>query len=147
MIMDEYVKSGKIKLEFKHFPILGAESVYAAAGAACAAKQETFWEYKKLLFLVQAEAGQLTAEKVNVGRFSQQELTKYAKETGMDEAAFSTCFLDPATVELLTADVVAGQAAGIRGTPGFILDGVAQAGQPNSLDGWRKLLDDAIARK
>lgn len=144
-LMDEYVKTGKVKIEFRHFPILGAESVYAAAAGVCAAKENKFWEYKKLLFLTQAEAGQLTSEKVNVGRFSQDNLTKYATAVGLDATAFTTCFLDSTTVDALTADVIAGQAAGIRGTPGFILNGVAQAGQPADLAGWRKLLDDAVA--
>lgn len=147
VLMEEYVKTGKLKIEFKHFPILGAESVYAAAAGVCAAKDDQFWQLKKILFLAQAEAGQLTGEKLNVGRFSQQELTKYAVEAGMNETEFTTCFLDPATVDTLASHVTEAQTAGIRGTPGFILDGVAQAGQPTTLDGWRKLLDDAIAKK
>lgn len=144
-LMDEYVKTGKVKIEFRNFPILGSESVYAAAAGVCAAKENKFWEFKKLLFLAQAEAGQLTNEKVNIGRFNQDNLTKYATAVGLDATAFTTCFLDSTTVDALTADVVAAQAAGIRGTPGFILNGVAQAGQPADLAGWRKLLDDAVS--
>ena len=39
-IVKEYVKTGKVQIEFKHLPLLGAESVRAAKASECASQQE-----------------------------------------------------------------------------------------------------------
>lgn len=144
-LIDEYVKTGKVRLEFQNLPILGQESVLAAIGGHCAAEQNLFWQYHRKLFLVQAEAGQLTDEKVNAGRFSGENIVKYATEVGADSEAFSTCVVADTTVAELTQQLAAAQALGFRGTPSFAINGVAQAGQPATLAAWRTLLDKEIA--
>lgn len=144
MILEEYVKTGKVKLEFKNFPILGQESVQAAVAAQCAADQGRFWEFHRKLFLVQAEAGQLSSEKLNVGRFSNENLRAYAVEAGADGATFDTCYTSQDAVDRVTADYRQGKTAGIAGTPGFLINGKAQPGTPATLDAWRKLLNDAL---
>jgi protein-disulfide isomerase len=146
MIVDEYVKTGKVKLEFRNLPILGQESVLAAIAGYCAAEQNKFWQLHKSLFMVQAEANQLTAEKTNVGRFSAENLLKYATEAGVDPTAFTTCSLAQTTIDALTQQLKDASTLGFRGTPSFALNGVAQSGQPASLDAWRKFLDDAVAK-
>jgi protein-disulfide isomerase len=144
LIFQEYVIPGKIKVTFRQFPILGAESGNAALGAACAAAENKFWPYQKALFLVQADAGQLTKEQVDVGRFSEQSLTDLATKLGMDGQAFDACLNAPATSDAVTADVRRGQTAGVPGTPGFVLNGKLVATPPDAA-GWRKLLDGAVA--
>lgn len=144
LIIEEYVKPGKLRLEFRNFPILGEESARAAIAAQCAAAQNRFWPYHKQLFLVQAEAGQATAEKLNVGRFADAKLREYAAAAGLDVAAFETCYAGDAAVDGVANHIREAQGAGIRGTPGFILNGQPLAGgSPATADAWRKLLDDA----
>jgi protein-disulfide isomerase len=77
-LLMEYVEAGNLRLLFRNFPILGEESVYAAAAAVCAGEQDAFWEYHRTLFLVQAEAGQHEEERINVGRFNPNALADYA---------------------------------------------------------------------
>ncbi len=144
-IINEYVKSGKIRLQFQNLPILGNESVLAAFAAYCAAEQNLFWKLHTKLFLLQAEANQLTDEKVNAGRFAGEKLVSYADEIGVDGTAFSACLEAQTTVDALTQQVKDAQTLGFRGTPSFAINGVAQAGQPASLAAWRKLLDDSVA--
>ena len=146
MIVDEYVKTGKLKLEFRNLPILGQESVLAAIAGYCAAEENKFWQLHKALFIVQAEANQLTAEKTNVGRFSAENLVKYATAAGADPTAFTTCMGAQTTIDALTKQLQDASTLGLRGTPSFVLDGVAQSGQPATLDAWRKFLDDAVAK-
>ncbi len=57
MIVEEYVLPGKVRLEFRNWPILGPTSVSAAAAAECAAGQDQFWEYQRQLFLAHPQAG------------------------------------------------------------------------------------------
>ena len=121
-------------------------SVLAAIAGYCAADQGKFWEMHKQLFLVQAEAGQLTDEKTNVGRFSIDNLVKYAKDLGLDTDAFSTCASADTTVAALTQQLQDAQDLGFRGTPSFAVNGVAQSGQPATLDAWTKFLDEQLKK-
>lgn len=141
-LLIEYVKNGKLRLEFRHLPILGEESVFAAVAAVCAAQQEGFWEYHSKLFLVQAEAGQLTREQLNVGRFDPAALVRYAGEVGLDESAFGACLQEPATLAIVQADYTAARDLGLRATPTLVLNG-QQVQTPTTEQAWRQLLDAA----
>lgn len=146
VIVDEYVKTGKVRLEFHNLPILGQESVQAAVAGWCAGAQNKFWAYHEKLFMVQAEAGQATSEKLEVGRFSQQSLQGYAGEVGLDRAAFDACYTSEVAVEQVRADVRQAQSLGLRGTPSFVLNGQPLAASPATVAAWRKVLDEALAR-
>jgi protein-disulfide isomerase len=144
-LIEEYVKTGKVKLEFKNFPILGQESVQAAVAAQCAANQGRFWEMHRKLFLVEAEAGQLANEKVDAGRFSHENLKAYAIEVGLDGATFDSCYRSSEAAEAVAADARQGRSLGIRGTPSFLINGTPQAsGAPATVDLWRKVLDASL---
>jgi protein-disulfide isomerase len=142
-LLIEYVEAEDLRLVFRNLPILGEESVYAAAAAVCAAEQDGFWEYHRQLFLVQAEANQHENEQLNVGRFTLDELVQYAEESGLDRQGFGACLEDPATLAAVQADYDAARDAGLRSTPSLILNG-----QPVQVPGneatWRQLLDEAI---
>ncbi len=146
IIIDEYVKTGKLLLQFKHLPILGAESAAAALAAQCAADKNLFWPYHNRLFLEQAKAGQLTKEQLNVGRFSIDPLAKYATELGLDGKEFAACIAAPETTAKVTEDLRAAQELGLRSTPSLVLNG-KPVGIPQSAADLRKLLDDAVAGK
>src|SRR5688572_29240872 len=141
-LMMEYVGEGNLRVVFRNFPILGDESVFAAAAAVCAAEQDKFWEYHNKLFLVQAEAGQLTNEQLNVGRFDPDALVEYAGEVGLDEAAFATCLEDDATIAVIQEEFNVGRNAGINSTPTLVLNG-ERVQTPQDEQGWRQLLDEA----
>jgi predicted DsbA family dithiol-disulfide isomerase len=94
---------------------------------------------------VEAEANQLQQEKLNVGRFSVDALVAAAKHIGLDQGAFATCLESPATLQTVEDDFNAARAAGLRGTPGFVLNGTAVA-YPNSVVAFRQLLDAAIKK-
>ncbi|OAI40438.1 hypothetical protein AYO38_01065 [bacterium SCGC AG-212-C10] len=146
-IIAEYVKAGKIRYEVKHLPILGAESAKAAAAAYCTSLQGRFWEMHKSLYLAQAKEGQLTSEKTNVGRFADDKLRQFAIAAGAEGTAYDSCYAASTTIDALTAQIKDAQTLGFRGTPAFAIDGVALNGSPTTPDGWRKLLDDAIAAR
>lgn len=143
-VIQEYVVTGKVRYEFKNFPILGQESASAAIAASCAADQGRFWEYHVKLMTVEAEAGQLTKEQVDVGRFSPANLETFARDLGLDVAAFDACVGGTDAVDRVTAEVRQARDLGLRGTPSFLVNGQPLASYPPDAAGWRRLLDQAI---
>lgn len=143
-IVEEYVKSGKVRIEFEHFPILREDSVRAAQAAQCAEEQDKFWQYHHKLYLVQAEAGQVSDEKLNVGRFSEENLKGFAAELGLDTAAFDACLADQDTINTVQSQLEQARSFGFTGTPSYVINGVPLTqGNPSGIDAWRTLLDAA----
>ena len=48
-IIKNYVETGKVKIIFKDYNIIGEDSVKASQGAHCANDQGMFWEYHDIL--------------------------------------------------------------------------------------------------
>lgn len=140
VIVEEYVLTGKVRLEFQNLPILGVESVNAAFVAECAAKEDLFWPLHRELFATQARAGQLSEEQLNVDRFAVGPLSDIAIGVGVDGAALTACISDPATRDALVAQSQRAATNGITGTPSFLLNG-APVRTPRDAAGWRELLD------
>ena len=141
----EYANAGKLRVEFKSLPILGAESAQAAVAAECAASQGLFWPFFQRLYSEQLKAGQLAKEQTNVGRFSKENLAAYAVAAGAKPDDFAACYGSEASIASVQVDFRAGQAAGIRGTPGLLLNGTFVA-TPANATALRKLLDDPAAK-
>lgn len=141
-LINKYVKSGQLQITYKHLPILGAESVAAAKASQCAADQGQFWQMHNKLFTVEAEAGQLTTEKKNVGRFSDANLKKYAGDLGLDQAKFDSCLNSGANDQLLADQNREAKQYGFSGTPSFLVNGQPLgSGTPSDINGWQQIFD------
>jgi protein-disulfide isomerase len=151
LVINELVKSGKVQLEYRHLPILGNESFSAAMASQCAADQNKFWPFHHKLFLLQAQEGQADpgGERTNVGRFSDDNLKKFAGELGLDQAAFDECFDSREHLQLVTNQQREANSFGITGTPGFLVNGTPLGtGTPQGIEAWRdivKQVEDANA--
>ncbi len=145
-IVDEYVKTGKVQLEFRHLPILGRESLQAAIASECAAKQNKFWQYHHKLFLTQAEAGQASDEQIDDGRFTDDNLRKFAGELGLDQGQFDTCFSSDEVLQKVNSDDAQAKQFGITGTPNFLLNGVPAGSDVGNMDNWRRFLNEQLDR-
>jgi len=102
----------QISLEFRHFPVITAQSPQAAEAAQCAAEQGKFWQYHDHIY-----------EQTPQGALSQDDLQSYAAAVGLDEAEFDSCFASGRFEELVRRDMRAAQQAGARGTPTFLING------------------------
>jgi protein-disulfide isomerase len=143
-LMEEFVKTGKVQITYKHLPLLGNDSVNGAKALTCAGEQDKFWPLHNKLFTVQAEAGQSSNEELNVGRFSDDNLRSYANELGLDLAAFDACYADPETLEEVEAQQREAQSFGITSTPGFLINGQNfQSGSP-TIEGWRDVIQQVL---
>ncbi len=132
----QYIETGKVRLEFRHFPFLGQESERAAEALECAGEQGKFWQYHDALFA--AQAGE------NRGAFSDKNLRAIADRAGLDGAALAACLDSGRYRDRVQADKLAGEAAGVQGTPTFFINGRMVVGaQPFSV--FQSVIEQALA--
>lgn len=117
-IEENYVKDGKVRLAYVHYPILGADSMTAAEGAECVAKlkQNAFWDYHILLYANQG-----------IG-YTKDNMATLAEEMGVNRAEFEACMDNFQDRPLIEDDIRLAQVMGVRGTPAFLVNGIPLAG-------------------
>jgi len=121
----------QVRIVFRHFPLenLHPEARGIAEASVCADAQGRFWEFHDRAFA----AGPDAAERA------------MAEEIGLDLAAFDACRADGRAAAVVQADVEAGKAAGVSGTPAFFVNGVLLSGaQP--LDAFVRVVERELAR-
>ncbi len=101
-----------IRYEWRDFPLdtLHPHARLAAAASSCANKQGKFWQMHDKLFL-------------NQNSLERADLINNAVEVGLNKEQFTTCLDAGGDVARLQADIAAGTAAGVRGTPTFFING------------------------
>ena len=110
-IKSEYVDTGKVKFVYRDFPLSFHPNAQKAAEAAeCAGEQDKYFEMHDLMF-EQGVSGGVTSYK------------SYAQRLGLDTAEFNSCLDSGEMAGEVRKDFADGQAAGISGTPGFIVNG------------------------
>jgi protein-disulfide isomerase len=133
-ILEDYVKTGKVRLTFKHYAFLGEESRWAAQASECAAEQGKFWEYHDVLY------------SQNTGTpafFSKSNLAQLADQIKLDGAAYAKCVDDAAILARLQEDADEGSRIGVRGTPTFLVNGKILVGaQP--FEAFQAAIEEAL---
>lgn len=111
-IKAEYVDTGKVKYVTRDFPLGFHQNAQKAAEASeCADDQGKFADMHDKLF---AEQGAWSSAADAASVFKQ-----YAADLGMNAGDFDSCLDGGTHAEEVRADMAAGQASGISGTPGF----------------------------
>ncbi len=108
----------EVKVVYRDFPIFGEESVLASMATECAEEQDAnaFWEMHDRLFERTANQEQTP--------INAETLTGYAEEMGLDGERFNTCLTSDKYRDEVMADLGAASSYGLRGTPGFVINGV-----------------------
>lgn len=114
-IVKNYIDTGKVKMIFKDFTIIGEDSVNAAHASHCANEEGKFWEYHDALY------NHWTGE--NNGWASFDNLVEIAKQVGLDEASFRTCMSDERYASIIEQSNSDARTLGITGTPAFFVIG------------------------
>ena len=114
-ILKNYVETGKVKMIFKDYNIIGPDSVNASHGAHCANDQDLFWEYHDILY------SNWTGE--NNGWASSENLGKFAQDIGLDMDAWSECMLDGIHSQIILASNDDARSLELTGTPAFFVIG------------------------
>lgn len=118
-IREQYINPGKVRFVYKHFAILGPESNRTAEATECAAEQGKFWEYHDRIFADQTSTR---------STLSDDRLTALADEIGVDTSAFSECLAAGRYTNQISQESLTVQSMGLRGTPGFLINGVFISG-------------------
>ena len=115
-ILEDYVDTGKVRIIFKDYHIIGPDSVEASHGAHCAGSQGLFWEYHDVLY------ENWTGE--NNGWASYENLEGFASEIpGLDRGEWAQCMQDrPHSAAILASNRDA-KALGLSATPSFFVIG------------------------
>lgn len=112
-----YIDTGKVRLIFRHFAILGPASTVAAEASACAGAQNQFWSYHDRLFAAQ---GRLP--------FTRDTFRSFAEELSLNLADFTECLDSRHFKTQVQKETTTATALGFQGTPGFIINGQALVG-------------------
>ena len=114
-LLENYISTGKVKLIFKDFTIIGPDSVNAAHGTHCANDQGKFWEYHDILY------NNWTGE--NNGWASSDNLLKFAQDIDLDINKWSNCMVNAIHSEIITDSSKKARELGLTGTPAFFVVG------------------------
>ncbi len=131
---------GKIKIVWRHRPLPFHGDAHLASEAAVEAFRQKgndgFWAYRTMLFKNQSAPGGL----------KKKALLEYADQLGLDLPRFAAALDDHRNAAAVDADTAVADAAGISGTPAFVINGVFISGaQPTGK--FRRIIDRALAAK
>lgn len=137
---DEYIKTGKILFEYKHFPLPQHEpSATAAANASeCAADQGKFWEMHNYLFQEQGKQGEANT-------FTQGRLRTMAEVMGLDTGKFNDCLSRQTHAKVVRDDVNEGRQLFVNATPTIFVNGQKVANP--TYDGLKAAIEAALLQQ
>ncbi len=138
-IREEYVKAGKVKIVFRHYPLaFHARAEIAAVASECANRQGKFEAYHDLLF----QNGQSDGKGLET-----ENLKKYADSLGLNSGTlglgknkFNQCLDNRETLAVVQKDMADGNAAGVNGTPTSFVNGKKIVGA-QSFASFKQLID------
>ena len=120
-LVQEYVDSGEVRMEWRDFPVFGDESVAAAVAARAAGEQGLFWEFGEVVFADAPERGHVA--------LPPERLIEIAQQIGVpDMAAFEADLTNPEFLARVDADIAEARSLGVTGTPTFLVNDTPMSG-------------------
>ncbi len=113
ILENDFIKTGKVKLVFKDFPLNGPDSILAAEAAYCAQDQEKYWQYHNELY--KNWGGEKT------GWITRESLDRFAVTVGLDLVEFNTCLINHKYQNRVITIHEFGKEIGIDATPSFLV--------------------------
>jgi protein-disulfide isomerase len=135
-LVRDYVATGKVFVEYRDMPFLGAESRAAGRAAVCAENQDRFWEFHTMLYFNQGE-------QKNTGAFSRSRLNDMARTLDLNMDDFGSCMTSDATDAEVQRMYDDARANGIDSTPSFSINGTRVSGA--NYAAIRQAIDAALA--
>jgi protein-disulfide isomerase len=140
-IVENQVQSGKAKIDFRNFTIIGPQSKPAGAAAIAAGEQGRGWNFVELFYRNQGTE--------DSGYADDEFLTAIAKAAGVpDLAKWNRVRKSQAATARVEATTAEAEDLGFTGTPAFALEGPGVAGvdaigTPSSADALESKIEDA----
>jgi protein-disulfide isomerase len=113
IINEDFIKTGKVKIVFKDFPLNGSDSKLAAEASYCAQDQQKYWQYHDELY--KNWGGERT------GWITREALTEFAQTVNLDTKKFNKCLDDNKYEKKVNSLYEFGNDIGIDATPSFLV--------------------------
>lgn len=118
-LVKRYVEDGTLRIEWRNFPIFGAESEAAAKAAWAAGQQDRFTAFHAAAY----------AEGAKAKGFGEDRLVELAREAGVpDLDRFKADLAGEQAAAALRRDQEEGYRIGVQSTPSFLVNGQPIAG-------------------
>lgn len=127
-----------IQFQFRNFPLsqIHQNARAGSRAAEAAAMQGKFWEMHDLLY-EQQKSWESSTSVVPI-------FESYATQLGLDMAKFKTDYAGTEVNDITNADYEEGVKLGVNSTPTFFLQGKKIEKNPQTLDDFNKLIEEAI---
>lgn len=136
--LDEYVRTGKVKVAYINYPLGQHQNAVPSAQAAmCASAQNKFWQYHDALFDSQDKWENLPQPRPI--------LDSIARQVGVNFDEWKKCVDSDKMLPLIFADRDRAATAGVQSTPTFLVGGQVIAGAVPFSD-LKPVIDSAIAK-
>ena len=113
IINEDFIKTGKVNLVFKDFPLNGPDSLLAAEATYCAEDQEKYWQYHDELY--KNWGGEKT------GWITRDSLDEFAMTVNLDLDEFNQCLDEHKYQNKVNSIHEFGKEIGIDATPSFLV--------------------------
>ena len=124
---------GKVRLVYRDFPLgFHQNATSASIAARCAGEQGKFWEMHAKLF-------------ENQTSLSADNYLKWAQELSLNLDQFKACSDKPEVAQAVQADLEAGSALGVTGTPAFFVNGINLSGA-RPVEDFVRVIEGELAR-
>jgi protein-disulfide isomerase len=127
-VVTDLVDTGRARVVYHDYAFIGPESMAAAVGARCAAREHRFEAFHEIAFANQ--------QGENQGAFAKERLVAMAEAAGLDTAAFDACLGESALAQQVAAETSVGVELGIQATPTIVVGSQQLRGVPE----WDTLL-------
>jgi protein-disulfide isomerase len=142
-LVQDYVRSGKVRMEFRTLSFLGKDSVTAGRAAAAAGEQNRLWNFVDVFYFNQGEE--------NSGYVTPSFLQRIEKAAGVDPARADPFAASPASQKpLAAADALANQ-LGVQSTPTILVGKrggklTAVQADPTDVGAFKSAIDGALGQ-
>jgi protein-disulfide isomerase len=112
-LVQDYVRTGKVRMEFRNLSFLGPDSITAGRAAAAAAQQNKLWNFADVLYYNQGEE--------NSGYVTPQFIDRINTAAGVDSAEADAFAKSDASQEPLGAANTMANQLGVNATPTILV--------------------------
>ena len=113
IIHEDFIKTSKVKLVFKDYPLNGPDSLLASEASYCAQDQEKYWQYHDELY--KNWGGERT------GWITRESLNQFAMTINLNLKEFNNCLDNHTYKDHVNTHYQFGKELGIDATPSFLV--------------------------